>query len=144
MFRANKIINKFCRCIECWYKECSFYMNIHTCMSHIFITAYADRLLRKTQISLRFCKLNHGLRCPVSALFDDVVHVNEQCMRKMSSAISGCIMTSFYVTYLIYKEPWVQRQHLFPDMLALKWICCSKEFLMRPMIRKAFIGFIYI
>ena len=35
-----------------------------------------------------------------------------------------------------YSEPSLQRQHLFPKMLPLKWICCCKESLMQRMISK--------
>ena len=28
----------------------------------------------------------------------------------------------------VYSEPSLQRQHLFPKILPLKWICCCKEF----------------
>ena len=37
---------------------------------------------------------------------------------------------------IYYSEPLLQRQHLFPKMLPLKWICCCKEFLMSRMICK--------
>ena len=36
----------------------------------------------------------------------------------------------------IYSEPSLQRQHLFPKMLPLKWICFCKESLMSRMICK--------
>ena len=35
-----------------------------------------------------------------------------------------------------YSEPSLQRQHLFPKMLPLKWMCCCKDSLMDRMLYK--------
>ena len=40
------------------------------------------------------------------------------------------------VTTSIYSDPLLQRQHLFPKTLLLKWICCCTEYLMSRLIRK--------
>ena len=55
-----------------------------------------------------------------------------------------------YTTYVFvaikeYSEPSLQRHHLFPKILPLKWICCCKEFLTSRMIcNKCYVLFIPI
>ena len=64
-------------------------------------------------------------------------------IQSATSRDSACVWYSEYpytVSYLPYawkySEPSLQRQHVFPKILPLKWICCCKESLMDRMICK--------
>ena len=68
----------------------------------------------------------------------------------LSSILSSNTIFKYFVTNiekligLMYSEPLLQWQHVFPMTLPLKWICCCTEYLMSRLIcKKGLVSFLF-
>ena len=112
------------------------------------------------------CPLEETLHCSLSKMFQVKIPIRlcecvgwSECSRtahvwgyvffmlRLISAVLFAIYFSYNVgkhtsshmfpgIALVYSEPSLKRQHLFPKTLPLKWICCCREYLISRLICK--------